>query len=178
MKGENYFYLGGRLAVQIGEERLENKIVSLAETFCQFSVTQREEHGNTTANPMVRWCLCGQLHVEDKIGGMSSCCKHTPSLCCPVQWAHVTCLYYLLWHFCWEQPQHWCIRMQYLACYNNIMLRVRQIVIQIHQFPGLEVASLSFSDWPFPDLESELCNANWAPTWVYISSGLESCVTM
>lgn len=54
MKRESYFYLGGRLAVQIGEERLENKIVSLAETFSQFSVTQREEYGNTTANPMVK----------------------------------------------------------------------------------------------------------------------------
>jgi hypothetical protein len=33
-----------------------------------------------------------------------------------------------------------------LNMHNNIMLRVRQVVIQIHQFPRLEVASLSFSD--------------------------------
>jgi hypothetical protein len=54
MKGGKYLYLGGRLAVEIGEKRLKNKRVSFAETCCQFSVTQREEHGNTTANPMVR----------------------------------------------------------------------------------------------------------------------------
>jgi hypothetical protein len=47
--------------------------VSFAETNCQFSVTEKGDYGNATPNPMVRWCLCGQFHVEDKIGGVSSC---------------------------------------------------------------------------------------------------------
>jgi hypothetical protein len=54
MKGENYLYLGGRLAVYIGEERLETKQVSIEETCCQFSVIEKEDHGNAMPNPMVR----------------------------------------------------------------------------------------------------------------------------
>jgi hypothetical protein len=50
--GDNYLYLGGWLVVYIGQERVKTKIMSLVETYCQYSVTQKEDHAKSNGQVM------------------------------------------------------------------------------------------------------------------------------